>query len=574
MELRRIRIKNYKSIKDLTLEVKKIGGNYLRTLLGLNESGKSNVLKAILNLNNEESMNYEKDCLKDARRRDKPIEISAIYYLSNRERKNVTRVLKHGNGSGGIKEIEKRITLNSSSGKNIKWIIPNKNNMELPEGGFPYGYESKITYWEASPEYLIKNPINLEEFKNNKEFNVPLRNLFKLIGLSEENMDSSIERMIKGDHAERHSIGKRISKKATEFINEVWPEHEIEFEVNIGDSDCCVFIKDKDNEDEEFFNMDDRSDGFKQFVSILLTLSAKFRDSTNKNNIILIDEPEIHLHPSGVEYLRGELMKIAKENYLIIASHSIFIVDKNNLERHIKVFKEKGETKMEEISETDRLSEEIIYEALGTSIRTYFLIFEGNTDKKLYDEFANKFKQDVSNLTTIPAGGVDKVRKDLKFLKRKTDTGIALFDSDGAGKRVLKDIREDGEEFEKFSFQIYDFIETGKEEITLEDLLPGEMIKKAFSSVYGKELPDLDEKRSFVSQIKEFKSREGLEEDSDLTKFKNRLVGEVLSDLSSKETKIIKEEYPLYVKFFGNLNEKIKDIQRSQDNQSTENHSQ
>ena len=80
-------------------------------------------------------------------------------------------------------------------------------------------------------------------------------------------------------------------------------------------------------------------------------MSAEFRDGTNKNNIILIDEPEIHLHPSGVEYLRDELMEIAKENCLIIASHSIFIVDKKNLGRHVKVTKDKGETKIEDISE-------------------------------------------------------------------------------------------------------------------------------------------------------------------------------------------------------------------------------
>ena len=53
MKLEKIKIKNYRSIKDLTFEVKEIGGNYLRTLLGLNESGKSNILKAISELNNE-----------------------------------------------------------------------------------------------------------------------------------------------------------------------------------------------------------------------------------------------------------------------------------------------------------------------------------------------------------------------------------------------------------------------------------------------------------------------------------------------------------------------------------------
>ena len=605
MKLEKIKIKNYRSIKDLTFEVKEIGGNYLRTLLGLNESGKSNILKSISELNNEEEMDYEKDCLKDARGRNEPIEISAIYSMNEEEREEVARMINYEIDSGEIK-VEKRITLNSSLEKNIKWFIPkggikipprfskvlsnfleertkipnvskddderdnldaipNKEDIELPEDDFLYEREPKIDYWKASPEYLIKNPINLEEFKNNKESNVPLRNLFKLIGLSEEDMDFSIER-IKGNHAERYRISKKMSEKATKFINEVWPEHEIEFQVSIErDSNCYVLIKDKDN--EEFFEMDERSDGFKQFVSILLTLSAESRDGTNKNNIILIDEPEIRLHPSGVQYIRDELMKIAKENLLIIASHSIFIIDKQNLERHVKIYKEKGETKMEEISKTNPFSEDMIYRALGTSIyeiiEPYILIFEGNTDKKLYDAFANKFKdeQDVSNLKTISATGVNEVRKYLKFFNQKTVTGIVLLDSDKEGRNVLKAIKENEKEFQKSSFEICDLIKSDKEEITLEDLLPLETIKRTFFKVYGKKFINLDGKKSFVQQIKEFEDRENLKKESKLTKFKNKLVEEILFDLSKREINTIKEKYHLYVKFFKNLNKKINDIQ-------------
>jgi predicted ATP-dependent endonuclease of OLD family len=41
------------------------------------------------------------------------------------------------------------------------------------------------------------------------------------------------------------------------------------------------------------------------------------------NKVILLDEPETHLHPSGQKYLRNELLKISENNLVIYATHSI-----------------------------------------------------------------------------------------------------------------------------------------------------------------------------------------------------------------------------------------------------------
>ena len=47
MKLRSIKIENFRSIRDLTFEVEKVGGSYTFALIGINESGKSNFLKAV-----------------------------------------------------------------------------------------------------------------------------------------------------------------------------------------------------------------------------------------------------------------------------------------------------------------------------------------------------------------------------------------------------------------------------------------------------------------------------------------------------------------------------------------------
>src|SRR3954469_9951885 len=47
MKLTKIKIVNFKSIENLEFDIKKYGSSYTTMLLGINESGKSNVLEAM-----------------------------------------------------------------------------------------------------------------------------------------------------------------------------------------------------------------------------------------------------------------------------------------------------------------------------------------------------------------------------------------------------------------------------------------------------------------------------------------------------------------------------------------------
>ena len=68
-----------------------------------------------------------------------------------------------------------------------------------------------------------------------------------------------------------------------------------------------------------------RSDGFKRFVSFLLLVSTLVKTKQLENVLLLIDEPEISLHPTGARYLRDELIRISKTNWVVYSTHSIFM---------------------------------------------------------------------------------------------------------------------------------------------------------------------------------------------------------------------------------------------------------
>lgn len=54
MKITKIKIENFKSIKEIEFDLKKYGSSYTTMLVGINESGKSNILEAMSYLNTPE----------------------------------------------------------------------------------------------------------------------------------------------------------------------------------------------------------------------------------------------------------------------------------------------------------------------------------------------------------------------------------------------------------------------------------------------------------------------------------------------------------------------------------------
>lgn len=600
MKLKRVHIENYRSIKSLDLDLVTIADQACTMLLGVNESGKSNILKAIALLEKNAVFSYDKDGEKESRKTSQPVKIHFSFDLEKTEIESITAELSKAGLAEEfitITSATKEITFAADSKRKERWyievdtstfafdhfLISDKDGLLEKENASQVGKEVTIDslrdfivrksesileklmpraiYWKYSPNYIISQPIDLNSFSNNVNTNVPLKNIFALAGIANENIQTNIARA-KKEHDDRTQLEKDLSRAATEHINEVWPEHKIDIGVRVEmNGICTVHVSDKDSTSRTF-SMEDRSDGFKQFVSILLTLSAENKNQELKNVIILVDEPENSLHPSSVQYLRDELLKIARGNTVLAASHSIFLVDKKNVNRHVKVFKEKGETKAERIKKDNPFAEEVIYRAFGTSIyeiiEPYVLILEGSTDSDIYKAFMHKLPSlNFPNICVIPASGVTEVRKYVKFCNQKTVTGIAVVDSDQEGKNELRHIKESSPEFANNVFEINDLIEMVDRETTLEDLMPGETILETFSELYGLVLPRVE--HPVVRRIKAFKNQNNVRKDHNLEEFKVLMATKVISDMEL-ETEAIEQKYAKYIEFIKALNKKIETI--------------
>ncbi|AVB76297.1 AAA family ATPase [Methanococcus maripaludis] len=604
LELKEIHIKNFRSIKDQIIRIPTSDNKYTM-FFGVNGSGKSNILKSISVFDKPKTLNYVKDCNMEAQENNENIMFTYKFWLNSDDRINIlTKIssiipknLASAISISGVNVILVKKPDNSETAVTYNLLTtypdlsdyrinPTSNNHIINKNDVPAenspNYISiskekisqlvqnavledlkkaipKFIFWESSEKYLIGQPINLVNFKQNPNISVPLKNIFYLAGY-EKNMNSILDQIMNKESA-RDNYESKLSDVATAHIQQLWPEHKIKIKVRLESTTCTVLTYDEDTPYRKM-EMTERSDGFKQFMSILLNLSVQNKIESLKNNVIIIDEPEVHLHPSGVEYLRDELLNISKNNVVFLSTHSIFMV-KKDLKNHLIVSKKNGNTIIEEIDVNFPIKEEVIYRALGTSLKNILgnniLVFEGPNDRKLYETFVKQvFDQKIINeVRCTDAGGTPEVLKWVKFFNTDIVPGFVVLDSDTAGRRVIEDVKEQNPEFMDNIFEILDLVKLKKNVATTEDLFPTDILDNAGSEIWGDgfktpvDMPVLE-------YAKRFKTEKKSGSTDDFNEYKKKINELVIEDLKEiNDKKKILEKYEVYNNFIQELHNKL-----------------
>ncbi len=364
----------------------------------------------------------------------------------------------------------------------------------------------KIQFWKISPEFLINEEIDLNEFIENPDISIPLKNIFSVYGKNtKEEIKLTLEKALKNP-AKRDELVEKISESITKHINRIWKEHKIKIRVSINGDMCNVLVEDQDNR-FSYFGMNQRSDGFKQFISLILSLSTLNESNSLRNNIILIDEPEVHLHPSGIIYMRDELLKIAKNNFVLISTHSQFMVDTNNPERQFIVTKNKGETKFEQVTESTNFKEDsVLKNAFGLNLYKELLpekiiIVEGGDDRHLFNHCLALYN--FRNFAIKSAGGASKTPTFAGLLSNEELKPYIVLDADKEGKDNKTKIINTYKQFYNNNnvMTLKEILNTLPDDATIEDLYPIEFIKTNLKSELGKDL-EIVSTSSIIIQLK------------------------------------------------------------------------
>ena len=406
MKLVTIEIENYRSVEKAVFTVREIEGSFTFTLIGINESGKSNLLRGVFLTAPNQSVRYPEDYFDP----NNEIKIALTYEIDDEDLLKIkSRLAKKEIHEQILSEIQiSRVRLETSfppevnPPQNYKEIIDfyqsrysiyttfegvpsfkldTSNSEEIDLDWNEYfskhqpalfsDYSHYSILWKADDRHLITNSINLANFFASPEaISVPLKNCFDLAQILDI---PTVISKLKGNPSEVHNLQERLSDAVTNHIRTIWPEHKIRIKFQISDSYINFLIEDNDVL-YATKTVDQRSEGFRQFISFLLTISAENASSTLNRTILLLDEPETHLHPKAQEALMLELIKLTSSingNIVIYATHSNYLIDKSNLGRCRRVTKVGTTTTLEEIEDRFTSYSEVNYEIFQIESNDY-----------------------------------------------------------------------------------------------------------------------------------------------------------------------------------------------------------
>ena len=543
MILDRVEIKNFRSIKDVTISFDNKG----LILIGKNEAGKTNILKAIAALFGEYKVSN-----KDKRKRIQNEQIDSYYIrgvfkLSEEDKQKIEKQLENNFKNLNIIEFENEKTIADYIDNNFNeflirinidenespsfyyWTIDEKrgfiqkDKIYIAQDGVSLSKETSSKefdlesycyekcreiydtnpyvchYWKYSNNYLIPHSVSISKFTTDPKSCVPLYNIFQLCNrknVAQEFKDALSE---DGDYA---NLLEQVSAETTKVFRRIWKDFKnTKIELISSGTDILTKITEKAK-----YSFEDRSDGFKKFISMLLMLSTKARsDELSDHDIILIDEPDQSLYPTSAKYLKDELLKITEKSYVVYTTHSQYMLDSNNIQRHLIVKKEGDITSVTSPTEVSQYSEdELLLRSIGTSIfeclKECNLIFEGWLDKEVFDRFCKikKISKKFENIGKVFLGGISGVETLTQILILANKKFIIIADSDEASTLKKNSF------FEKYSEYANSWIEykdCGTSIITLEDFFTKDyltrLIKRDLSENYI-----YDNSKSAIDNIK------------------------------------------------------------------------
>ena len=560
MKLKHVEIKNFRSIKDIKIDF----DPSCRILVGINESGKSNILNALAFLS-DDYKSVRKNNLREAlHKKEEEIKESYVQFtfifeksesdeitklisskiLSNAKDPNIVSVsgksqkisefcdthnavfyvvdiLKEKKyfayselkGSCGLLKEWKKVpdhAANYSLKLNDDYYrlaqfknyfirttdfpdVPHYYLQDVEIEDFEELYNQTATevakknlpkalFWKYNESDFLPERVGITEFSTNPDSCTPLKNMFSLAKI--DDIKEYLEKTREGSDNQFQNRLDSIAQKTTQYFRTVWKDYkDVEFSLRLNADQINSGIK-----EENVYDFGQRSDGFKRFVTFLLTVSANIEADKIRNSLLLIDEPGIGLHPSAIRHLRNELLRISGENHVVYSTHSIFMIDNENIKRHYIVKKENEITSIESAEESSIVDEEVLYKALGYSVFSVLeeknLIFEGWRDKHLFRVFLENVEDDLAkkyeDVRTCHIKGVRMAKEIAPLIELANRKCLIVSDSDKPAKDEKKKY-EEGRGY--VNWKTYQDIDPSIEATTGEDFVKNDFIAEQVNAV-------------------------------------------------------------------------------------------
>ncbi len=393
MKLIQARIDGFRSVKEqLKLNV----DPKVTILIGANDHGKTNLLEAILSLNDDRPFQAEDenwDLIGQGK-----LTVDYDFQLDSEEiewlKSQVTKAEGGADAEAGVRADEAvqastPPTSSSSDGAVATSASPKPEadeqvalaeqgigkgpgepgrGFELPQaitfrregvaGALKVLLNGRLAKIEGISEYFLKARPRVELFASAEQL-MDVVTLAQLEDPKQEFMQgifryAAIWESRKGLFKQDPATAKRLERASEDFTSRIrieWKQGEdLTFRfLHAGQSGNQIELLIRDpSVSERFVRPSERSEGFSAFFKLNMRLLARTESNPAHKYVFLFDEPGTALHPSGQVNLQRVFERLSRDNKIIYAIHSLFMVNHNRPERNRVVSKDTGGTKIDQ----------------------------------------------------------------------------------------------------------------------------------------------------------------------------------------------------------------------------------
>ena len=486
MKISKIVVENYRSIQKVGVSLSKFA-----IFVGQNNHGKTNFFEAI------EWFYTAKSSLKDEHfDREENNKISVEIFFEDVVATDIEKLTTDANKTkikNMLGDVAAFSVLKTSADHKRRYFVNGEDK------GNPSGLDTAINEFLPKLEY-VNTKIRLDDVSKYKEKN-PIGTMLSgvltaIIENSQDYIDFKIQfaRLFDNEDSEVRKELNKLGLKVEVYLQKQFPDGtKVKFGVNPPHFTELLKSFDTTVDDGIETKAEDKGDGMQR--AIMLAIIQAFADYRKEQSgggsfLFLIDEAELHLHPSAQRLLKKALLDICATDQVFVNTHSSVLVVENN--EHQKIFKvEKNNkiTTIEEVADLEKI--DIIFDLLGGSpsdllLPRNFLIVEGKSEFEFISGVIRRFYGDKYKGIKILFAQGDIVRQETALVAVHRlfcplagsdnpiykDKAILLIDKPNAEQKTNYDLFKNGYPYLFTNGQVFQLTEE-----SLEEFYPGQYKK-------------------------------------------------------------------------------------------------
>lgn len=406
MKISKIKVNNFRSI-----EIADIDLDNFSIFVGQNNHGKTNLFEAIEWFYNAKSSVEECYYNKDTSR---TIEVELVY--TNVTNEDIEKLSTSANRTK-IKDL-----LEDETSFSIKKTSSNHKRSYFVNGedkGNPQGLDTAINEFLPKLEY-VNTKIRLEDVSRYKDKN-PIGQMLSgvltaIVEDSQEYKDfrAQFQKLFEDEESEVRIKLNDLGTEVGVYLRKQFPDDvEVKFKVNPPQFSDLLKSFDTSVDDGVETKAESKGDGMQRAIMLaIIQAFANFRkkQSSGSSFLFLIDEAELHLHPSAQRLLKKALEDISISDQVMLNTHSsVLVVDNSAGQKLFKVEKVSKKTEITPVEDVEKV--DVIFDLLGGSpydllLPKNFLIVEGKSEFELLTRIIKRhYREQFKGIKVLFAGG-------------------------------------------------------------------------------------------------------------------------------------------------------------------------